>query len=128
VVQSLGEAVVNRAGAGVRVRGICIDVTEQARLEQALAEREARLLDVGASAESERKRVVAELRDGMELRVMALKLGLESWVRDSHEQPGPWTLQTIAELQAELGRALEALHLLVADLQAATLEDTRPPS
>jgi len=127
VVQSLGEAVVNRAGAGQRLRGTCIDVTEQARLEQALAACEGRLLDVSARAESERKRVVAELRDGMELRLEALKLGLESWVRDSHEQPGPWTRQTIAELQAELGRALEALRFLVADLQAATLEDG-PPS
>jgi len=123
VVQSLGEAVVNRAGAGQRLRGTCIDVTEQARLEQALAACEGRLLDVSARAESERKRVVAELRDGMELRLEALKLGLESWVRDSHEQPGPWTLQTIAELQAELGRALEALRFLVADLQGPTLED-----
>lgn len=127
VVQSLGEMVVNRAGAGPRLRGTCIDLTEQARLEEALAECQARLLDVGARTETERKRVLAELRDGMELRLVALKLGLESWLRDSHEQPGPWTRQTIAELQAELGRALEALRLLVAELQAATLEDTRRP-
>lgn len=123
VVQSLGETVASRAGAGQRLRGTYIDVTEQARLEQALAEYEARLLEVSARMETGRMRVVAELRDGLELRLVALKLGLESWLRDSHEQPGPWTRQTIAELQAELGRALEALRSLVAGLQAATLED-----
>lgn len=48
IVRSLGEAVVHRAGAEQRLRGTCIDVTEQALLDRALAQCQARLLDASA--------------------------------------------------------------------------------
>ena len=103
------------------------DITDSARMEEALRAAQVETHRLAGQhlgiQEAERRRIAADLHDGLGQSLSLVKLGIQEALRQMGTDVPQEAVETVRQLKPKVEGALEELHRVAMDLRPSTLDD-----